>query len=402
MAEESGEAARRAGMPFLATRAYINRSDVRLMLGRYDEAARTADAGMALAEQAGLARTTGAFMRGNRAEALLRLGRWEEAVVAAAPGAEAAGVYAGALLLVRAEVFLLTGRHAEAESDLREARRQIRNATALQFAFPLTWIEAELARVKGDLDGALALLERALTREDAGEEPRYKWPLLSLAMAVEAERALAARDRGAPIAPDAERRAGALREEAEAMPPRTAADRGQLALIRAEHARLTGEGEPAAWRAAVEAWASTSEPYPLACALFRYAEALAGEGDAAAAEPAGEAREIARRIGAAPLLDEVEALVRRARLRVDRGEGEAPRESEPSAPDLGLTARELEVLQLVAEGHSNSQIAERLFISRKTASVHVSNILAKLGVTTRVQAAAVAHRRGLARVSAES
>ena len=67
----------------------------------------------------------------------------------------------------------------------------------------------------------------------------------------------------------------------------------------------------------------------------------------------------------------------------------------PTLDGLGLTARELEVLRLVADGHSNGEIAERLFISRKTASVHVSNILAKLGVTTRGQAAAVAHRRGL-------
>jgi DNA-binding CsgD family transcriptional regulator len=82
--------------------------------------------------------------------------------------------------------------------------------------------------------------------------------------------------------------------------------------------------------------------------------------------------------------------VRRARLG-----GEAP-EKPASEDPFGLTARELEVLRLVADGRSNGQIAESLFISRKTASVHVSNILAKLGVSTRVEAAALAHRRGLA------
>jgi DNA-binding NarL/FixJ family response regulator len=62
---------------------------------------------------------------------------------------------------------------------------------------------------------------------------------------------------------------------------------------------------------------------------------------------------------------------------------------------LGLTRRELEVLRLVADGRSNRQIAEELFISVKTASVHVSNILAKLDVSGRVEAAAVVHRLGL-------
>jgi DNA-binding NarL/FixJ family response regulator len=103
-------------------------------------------------------------------------------------------------------------------------------------------------------------------------------------------------------------------------------------------------------------------------------------------------------MGAAPLLEELQALVRRARLRPIEAEP-SPAQDTDAVPDeleqLGLTAREAEVLRLVADGLSNSQIAERLFISRKTASVHVSNILSKLGVSTRVEAAALAHRRGL-------
>jgi DNA-binding NarL/FixJ family response regulator len=95
------------------------------------------------------------------------------------------------------------------------------------------------------------------------------------------------------------------------------------------------------------------------------------------------------RLGAEPLRAEVEALARRARL--DLGQAVAP----PADTAAGLTPRELEVLRLVAAGRSNSQIAGELFISPKTASVHVSNILAKLGVHTRVEAAATAHRLGL-------
>ena len=65
-------------------------------------------------------------------------------------------------------------------------------------------------------------------------------------------------------------------------------------------------------------------------------------------------------------------------------------------PELSLTARETEVLRLLAEGRSNRQIGEALYISAKTAGVHVSNIMAKLGVSSRTEAAAVAHRNGLA------
>jgi DNA-binding CsgD family transcriptional regulator len=131
--------------------------------------------------------------------------------------------------------------------------------------------------------------------------------------------------------------------------------------------------------------------------LLRHGEALAAarETQAATAE-VREALELARRMGAAPLVELANEVIRRGRL-TGVGDGSGAREGDATGlAELGLTARELEVLRLVAEGHSNGEIAEQLFISRKTASVHVSNILAKLGVTTRGQAAAVAHRLGVA------
>jgi DNA-binding NarL/FixJ family response regulator len=398
---EAGEESRRAGLPWLATRAFVNLSDLELMLGRYEDAVRTTDEGMPMTEQAGLERTIGSFLRGNKGEALMRIGRWQEAMAAVAPAADAPGVYVGTVLLLRAELNMLSGRRPEAELELREARRHLRRSSSSQFALPLAGVEAEFARSGGDLKGAREIVERVLTRTDIGEEQRYKWPVISLAARIEAEHAVSAGGRAD------EGRMASLRAEAESMDATTAADRGHRALVAAQHARLLHKDEAAAWSEAVAACRAMNEPHPLAYALLLHAVALSAEGDRAAASgSAREALELARGMGAAPLAEEIEALIRRARLRVEEGSDAAEvADEEGVAPELarlGLTARESEVLSLVADGFSNGQIAERLFITRKTASVHVSNILAKLGVATRVEAAAMAHRMGLLKPPAPS
>ena len=115
------------------------------------------------------------------------------------------------------------------------------------------------------------------------------------------------------------------------------------------------------------------------------ATAAAGAGDRAAAAAAlEEAGAIAADLDVRPLREAVATLGRRVGVRGAVGAG----------PDV-LTAREREVLRLVAQGHSNSQIAKELYLSPKTVSVHVSRIIAKLEVANRIEAAAVAHRLGL-------
>jgi DNA-binding CsgD family transcriptional regulator len=221
---------------------------------------------------------------------------------------------------------------------------------------------------------------------------------------------LSARDEGAPVPEDALAQGEAVRAEAASMRTVSPADRGHRALVMAENTRLLNQDEPGAWLVAVEACRAMNEPVPLANALFRCAEATSTNGAIAAATTAAhEALELARSTGAAPLEADVSALIRRARLHTaEPGNTAAPAagvaaETQPGAVErLGLTAREAEVLRLVADGRSNSQIAETLFISRKTASVHVSNILAKLGVSSRVEAAALAHRQGIADAPAGS
>jgi len=108
---------------------------------------------------------------------------------------------------------------------------------------------------------------------------------------------------------------------------------------------------------------------------------------------------VAERLGARPLRDEIDALARRARLDLapaDAAAAPARAELPDAARELGLTPRELEVLEHVAMGQTNREIAAELFISARTAGVHVSHILEKLGASTRTEAAAAAHRLGLA------
>ena len=142
-------------------------------------------------------------------------------------------------------------------------------------------------------------------------------------------------------------------------------------------------------------------------ARYREGEALlaAGASRSDAAARLAEARAIAETLAALPLRAAIDGLARRARLSVasapivdNSGAADAGTPTrEAASPDpFGLTAREREVLTLLAEGRTNRQIAEVLFISESTAGVHVSNILGKLGVASRTEAAAVAVRLGLA------
>lgn len=162
--------------------------------------------------------------------------------------------------------------------------------------------------------------------------------------------------------------------------------RAWLARAQAEHARLLGADDAALWERCVEEF-SVGFRYEVARSRWRWAAALLAAGERAEArEQAATALAEAEAMGATPLTDAVRALARRGRL-------DLPGVRLVSV-DV-LTARESEVLGLVAQGLTNRQIGERLFVSEKTVSVHVSNVLAKLGVSGRAEAVSVAHQRGL-------
>jgi DNA-binding CsgD family transcriptional regulator len=264
-------------------------------------------------------------------------------------------------------------------------------------------LEAEHATWQGNLDRGRSAIQRGLAATDTFEAVElpdliaYVGWMCTKGLTVEAEYAERARLAGDAIAlDDAVAVGGALLEQARAAAEQAsraglARDvdlRGWHATAEAEWTRLQGHSDPKAWQAAVEAF-SYGHVYAVARCQWRLAEALLGVADREqATDAARAAHQTAVRLGAEPLQEALEALARRGRL--DLGAG-VPAERALA----GLTPREVEVLRLLVEGRSNRQIAETLFISGKTASVHVTNILAKLGVHSRLEAAATARRLGL-------
>jgi DNA-binding NarL/FixJ family response regulator len=220
---------------------------------------------------------------------------------------------------------------------------------------------------------------------------------VALALRAEAERAelaLATRDAavGAEARGSAERLLAAARRSESVAGRATGDAEAWRAVTAAEHSRVEGRSRPELWQAAVEAWDDADRPYVAAYCRWRLSEALLASGahTADAALPAREAYRVASWLGAQPLQRELELLAQRARLdlvglrpedRATEGDGA-----------LGLTAREVDVLRLLAKGYTNREIATELVISAKTASVHVSNILRKLGASNRLEAATIAHR----------
>jgi DNA-binding CsgD family transcriptional regulator/tetratricopeptide (TPR) repeat protein len=384
---------------------YVNLTFMLGLAGRERDALQDGQQGFQRARELGLERATGSYVANNLAFSLLNTGRWTECERLTRE--LLAGDRWGAFTLHEVRSALLTRR-----GDFPAAREHAK--LGLRLSPPhfedRAWLRlAELALWQGQDDEAAEAVGQGLRwfaeRDPDGTFPQRSGPWYSLALRLEADRAerAAARrateevteiqQRAAPILVAVDRLAGARTPQA-----RYPLVTGHLLLAQAERTRLEGRSDPERWQTAVAAWERLEYPFEAAYTRFRLAEALlAGGSPRRQAEVAlHPAHQTAVALGAMPLRREIELLAQRGRLRVHEPVDTAatPEASSPAA-SLGLTKREAEVLALVAEGRTNRQIGQELFITEKTASVHVSRILAKLGVAGRGEAAAIAHRLGV-------
>ncbi|MFC8125099.1 AAA family ATPase [Streptomyces sp. NPDC057302] len=388
---------------------HVNLPSVLEGVGRSLESLEVGDQGLALCRKYGLTDTE-SWVQVNKAETLDSLGRWDEAVAAseaARRGALSVKPRGGAALRL-ACIAVGRGDITEAAAQLALARGHYGAHHALMPQYSLPMVTAALGIAAGDPDraagvaAARAELEQALAKGFPPGTQRYTWPLLLAAATSEADtRGLPAAEPGRTEAIDTIRRA------ARNLPSPVPVWAAHEQWVRAELLRAEDRDTPADWSATVTAFEPLDRPYDLARTRLRLAESLLASATSAGASTEADreraavllrqAREVAERLGARPLAESVSGLAQRARLTLnghDHGHGTAVGHLTPVDPAeaLGLTSRERDVLRRVAAGLSNRQIAEELFISPKTASVHVSNILAKLGVAGRGEAAALAHR----------
>nr|WP_280701871.1 helix-turn-helix transcriptional regulator [Kitasatospora sp. GP82] len=387
----------------LYCRGLNNLASQLLGLGRVTEAEQLARRGLEAAGSTGLLANTGSILTGNLAEALMLLGRPREAaeLLAAWDDRLGSGAYHEFLDRLRAELALEQGDTAAAAGYLAKARAAVK-AVEPQHALPTARLAMRIAARSGRPLQAraelLAVLDAEIERYAASSgllvDSGAGWvlPVLVDGAAIEAD------TRGLPAAGPG--RAAVLARISGAvagLDPKVPLHIGWLRLLRGELARAEGADTPEHWTAAIEVLRSADSGEPLLLALYRGAEAAATAGQrAAASELLREAGALAAARENRQLEWDIARLAERAGLAPGLRPAERISEAVERTPEgvetFGLTPRERDVLRQLTLGRTNRQIAEELYISPKTASVHVSNILAKLEVASRGQAAALAHR----------
>jgi DNA-binding NarL/FixJ family response regulator len=364
---------------------FVLYSDALMAHGRLADAAAAARRGLPLASDLGVAGGVGTLLAANLAEALLWLGDWAGAQDVLSNALRASGgFWPHQLHRVRAQLAVGRGDVAEARHHLSVGAQA---GTEPPSAPAYAGLVAELELWCGDPEAAAAAVDAGLAA-DPDDRVFASTRLCALGLRAEAERSALARARAGPAdRPAAARdRSTRLVERARAGAARPGDALLWTVVAEAEYGRT-----PEHWEAAVEATAE--RPYVSAYCQWQLAAALlaAGARRLSVTAAARAAYRVAVDLGAAPLRRELELLAQRGRLDLI-GLHSGPTTRPDGSGDLGLTAREHEVLSLLARGYTNGEIAAELTISVKTASVHVSHILRKLGATRRTEAAALAQR----------
>ncbi|MFJ6074589.1 AAA family ATPase [Streptomyces sp. NPDC093065] len=390
---EARELARRAGNAPVELRALFNLAIGCFESGDLEECLPWASEGLDRARRAGL--LSSPYPREMRYLRLLvryTLGHWDEVVRESADHAGHGPALDGHALGPGLYVALARGDLGAAD----RAKRLLEGPFDWMARMVAAVVLTDAAALRGDAEDAVRWMRtsvEALT--EAGTRPTVTLRLATLALSAVADTVAELRragdaagvarwtDTAAELLADARWSAGHGYDDA----PQGPEGRAWLARAEAEWSRVADAApDPAAWQRAVAAF-TYGDAYERARCRLRLAEVLlaADRREEAAAE-ADAVRAEADRLGATVLRERLDDLARRGRLT----------DTAPAGPGSAvLTAREQDVLRLLALGHSNRRIGEELFISAKTASVHVSNILAKLNAASRTEAVAVAYRQGL-------
>jgi DNA-binding CsgD family transcriptional regulator len=381
--------------------AYANLADMLNLTGRTRDALEMA--------HEGLRATPGRMTRNHDwmmltiSELAFDAGEWAEATAhLAIPRTQLAGTLLIFRQIREADLALGQGDDERAANALADIEPLVAESSEPQWIGVLGALLGELRRRRRDLLGAREAVAQALDRLEVCTDDVMRIARVSACGArIEADIAQQARD----LRERSQERDAIARARIHEQRLRGAAqdggpvERAYRAVGTAELARARGRNDPKLWAKAAKEWEAIDRPYPIALATFKQVEALIEAGDrAAATEPARAVLERARGLGAVRIVEELTALADRARIDLSDGAGEAADHngdgaaSDAAEDPFGLTNRERQVLALIAEGATNRQIGAALFMAEKTASVHVSRILRKLGVSSRTQAAAVAHR----------
>jgi ATP/maltotriose-dependent transcriptional regulator MalT len=352
--------------------------------GEHAAAVEAARSAWQRAHQLGQARYMGASVAQLLARSLTAVGQWDEATDLIAEALELDPSPLGRTQLSQVSGLIAVGRGdvatAQRSSRALQAAEQVEQ-DAPRRAAACVQLSIEIALLQGDAAAAVEACHRIGSLR-GWLAPRLLWPLLAHAW-----RACIESGRAAPLRE-------LLVETSAGLAQHGATEQACAVVCLAEQTRDGGASDPDAWGAAVAAWQAMGNVQWSTYALLRQGSAWLASGERGAAAAAlRRAAQLARQLGAEPLMGQIATVANRGRIELWPGE-----RTVPAVAPLGLTAREVEVLKLVVDGQSNRQIAAALFITVKTASVHVSNILAKLEVRSRGAAAAAARRLGLVSV----